>query len=92
MLVSTLLITPLFLRFVKCERNERSKAGLIDGKLRPVIRYIFVVGSCDVMDVKNRWMKGFFLSFFGAFQTRRICYRRKDGIGRIKEVDQQNLS
>lgn len=64
MLVSTLLITPLFLRFVKCERNERSKAGLIDGKLRPVIRYIFVVGSCDVMDVKNRWMKGFFLSFF----------------------------
>lgn len=64
MLVSTLLITPLFLRFVKCERNERSKAGLIDGKLRPVIRYIFVVGLCDVMDVKNRWMKGFFLSFF----------------------------
>lgn len=64
MLVSTLLITPLFLRFVKCERNERSKAGLIDGKLRPVIRYIFVVGLCDVIDVKNRWMKGFFLSFF----------------------------
>lgn len=67
MLVSTLLITPLFLRFVKCERNERSKAGLIDGKLRPVIRYIFVVGSCDgckKQEMDERFFSLFFLALF----------------------------